>query len=110
MDPPPQSVPINNLVPVPGTPMGDAEPVDAVELIRTVAAARLHLPTSYIRLAAGRLELSEAEQALCFMAGANSLFYGDKLLTTANPEESQDMALLAKLGMFPEEEPEGARL
>ncbi|KPV41022.1 biotin synthase [Thiohalorhabdus denitrificans] len=109
LDPQPQSVPINNLVPVPGTPMGDREPVDAVEFIRTVAAARIALPTSYIRLAAGRLSMTEAEQALCFMAGANSIFYGEQLLTTPNPDENSDRALLDKLGMTIEEVAQDAR-
>ncbi|HKJ89342.1 MAG TPA: biotin synthase BioB [Gammaproteobacteria bacterium] len=109
LDPQPQSVPINNLVPVPGTPMGDREPVDAVEFIRTVAAARISLPTSYIRLAAGRLSMTEAEQALCFMAGANSIFYGEQLLTTPNPDENSDRDLLDRLGMTIEETAQGSR-
>ncbi|MFP4560892.1 MAG: biotin synthase BioB [Thiohalorhabdus sp.] len=109
LDPQPQSVPINNLVPVPGTPMGDREPVDTVEFIRTVAAARIALPSSYIRLAAGRLSMTEAEQALCFMAGANSIFYGEQLLTTPNPDENSDRALLDKLGMTIEEVAQDAR-
>ncbi|MFA9459724.1 biotin synthase BioB [Thiohalorhabdus methylotrophus] len=109
LEPQPQSVPINNLVPVPGTPMEDNEPVDVVEFIRTVAAARICLPTSYIRLAAGRLSMSEAEQALCFMAGANSIFYGEQLLTTPNPNENSDRALLDKLGMTIEEAAQDSR-
>ena len=108
--PAPQSVPINNLVPVPGTPVGEyGEPVDTLEFIRTIAAARLTLPGSYIRLAAGRGEMTEAEQALCFQAGANSIFYGEKLLTTPNPDENSDRALLEKLGMTIEEAPEASR-
>ncbi|MEF8792997.1 biotin synthase BioB [Thiohalorhabdus sp.] len=108
--PQPQSVPINNLVPVPGTPVGDSsEPVEPLEFIRTVAAARIALPSSYIRLAAGRLSLTEAEQALCFQAGANSIFYGDELLTTPNPDEGSDRALLDKLGMAIEEAPQDSR-
>jgi biotin synthase len=110
LEPQPQSVPINNLVPVPGTPMEEGEPVDAVEFVRTIAAARISLPHSYIRLAAGRLNLSEAEQALCFQAGANSIFYGEQLLTTPNPDENSDMALLDKLGMTAEEAAGDSRL
>ncbi|MFB6259185.1 MAG: biotin synthase BioB [Thiohalorhabdaceae bacterium] len=110
LSPQPQSVPINNLVPVPGTPVGDSgEPVEALEFIRTVAASRIALPTSYIRLAAGRLSLTEAEQALCFQAGANSIFYGDELLTTPNPDESTDRTLLDKLGMAMEASPQDSR-
>jgi biotin synthase len=110
MEPQPQSVPINNLVPVPGTPVGEqGEPVEVVEFIRTVAAARLALPTSYIRLAAGRLAMTEAEQALCFQAGANSIFYGDELLTTPNPDASSDRTLLDKLGMTIEACPQDSR-
>jgi len=110
LEPQPQSVPINNLVPVPGTPMEEGEPVDAVEFVRTIAAARISLPHSYIRLAAGRLNLSEAEQALCFQAGANSIFYGEQLLTTPNPDENSDMALLDKLGMTAEQSAGDSRL
>jgi len=110
LEPQPQSVPINNLVPVPGTPVGEqGEPVEVLEFIRTVAAARLALPTSYIRLAAGRLAMTEAEQALCFQAGANSIFYGDELLTTPNPDENSDRTLLEKLGMTIEEAPQDSR-
>jgi len=110
LEPQPQSVPINNLVPVPGTPMEEGEPVGVVEFVRTIAAARISLPHSYIRLAAGRLNLSEAEQALCFQAGANSIFYGEQLLTTPNPDENSDMALLDKLGMTAEEAAGDSRL
>jgi len=111
LDPPPRSVPINNLVPIPGTPTGDRYgPVEALELARTVAAARIHLPSSYVRLAAGRLSLSDSEQALCFLAGANSIFYGEELLTTPNPEEGSDRALLDKLGMVMEESAQGSRI
>lgn len=99
MDPAPDSVPINNLVRIPGTPLEEGGPVEPVELVRTIAAARLALPDSYIRLAAGRKELTDAEQALCFLAGANSVFYGDELLTTPNPEPGTDRDLFAKLGL-----------
>ena len=95
----PGSVPINMLVPVPGTPMGDRDMIDPLELVRTIAVARILMPGSYVRLSAGRRSIGETGQALCFLAGANSIFYGDKLLTTPNPEESSDMALLEKLGM-----------
>jgi len=101
MDPPPESVPINALVRVPGTPLADAPPLDWTELVRTVAAARVLMPTSVVRLSAGRGELHEAAQALCFLAGANSIFLGDELLTTPNPSPESDAALLAKLGLVP---------
>ena len=99
LDPAPESVPINNLVPVEGTPMAGNRPVDWTEMVRTVAAARILMPTSVVRLSAGRRELTEEAQALCFLAGANSIFVGDKLLTTPNPERSEDMVLLEKLGL-----------
>jgi biotin synthase len=95
----PHSVPINNLVPVSGTPLANAEKQDTFEFVRTIAIARILMPSSYVRLSAGRGELDEAAQALCFMAGANSIFYGDTLLTTPNPETNQDKQLLDKLGM-----------
>lgn len=100
---PPESIPINELVPVPGTPLGDrgVEPVDPFELVRTIAVARALMPASVIRLSAGRTQMSDELQALCFMAGANSLFTGDTLLTTENPSFEQDRALLARLGMAP---------
>jgi biotin synthase len=99
LSPQPESVPINNLVPVPGTPMANAPRVDVFEFVRTVAAARITMPKSFVRLSAGRQELSDEGQALCFLAGANSMFYGDKLLTTGNPDVSGDDALFAKLGL-----------
>lgn len=99
MDPPPESVPINNLVPVPGTPLADSQSLDWTEFVRTIAVARITMPKSYVRLSAGRQEMHEAVQAFCFHAGANSIFYGDKLLTTGNPEADADRALLAKLGL-----------
>jgi biotin synthase len=102
LDPPPESVPINNLVQVEGTPLAGAEALDWTEFVRTVAAARISMPQSYVRLSAGREAMPEAMQALCFMAGANSIFYGDKLLTTGNPDAARDRALLDKLGIQPE--------
>jgi len=99
MDPPPESVPINALVRVAGTPLAGAEPIDPLEFVRTIAVARILMPASCVRLSAGREELGEAAQALCFLAGANSIFYGEKLLTTANPQTGRDLSLLRKLGM-----------
>ena len=99
LDPYPESVPINHLVQVPGTPLHGAEPLDPFEFVRTIAVARITMPRARVRLSAGRRELGEAVQALCFLAGANSIFYGDKLLTTGNPEAEQDRVLLAKLGL-----------
>ncbi|HNW78797.1 MAG TPA: biotin synthase BioB, partial [Candidatus Competibacteraceae bacterium] len=95
LDPPPESVPINNLVPIPGTPLAERTAVDIFEFVRTIAAARISMPGSYVRLSAGREQMSEAEQALCFLAGANSIFYGDQLLTTTNPGLERDQALFA---------------
>lgn len=99
MNPPPDSVPINNLVPMPGTPLEDAEPLDPFEFVRTIACARILMPKSFVRLSAGRQEMSDELQALCFMAGANSIFYGDKLLTAGNPEAARDEALFERLGL-----------
>jgi biotin synthase len=99
LDPPPESVPINNLVPIPGTPLANNETTDIFEFARTIAAARITMPRSTVRLSAGREQMSEAEQALCFLAGANSIFYGDKLLTTSNPQMARDEALFEKLGL-----------
>jgi biotin synthase len=99
LDPYPESVPINHLVQVPGTPLHGTLPLDPLEFVRTIAVARLTMPSARVRLSAGRRELGEAVQALCFLAGANSIFYGDKLLTTGNPEAATDRALLAKLGL-----------
>jgi biotin synthase len=101
LDPQPESVPINNLVQVAGTPLSGTEKLDPFEFVRTIAVARITMPRSYVRLSAGRQELNEAFQALCFLAGANSIFYGDKLLTTSNPEAAQDLAFLIKLGIKP---------
>ena len=99
MNPAPESVPINALVPIPGTPLGDSDPVHPIEFARLIAAARIMMPESYVRLSAGREEMSDEAQALCFMAGANSIFTGDQLLTTDNPETSEDAALFARLGI-----------
>jgi len=97
--PPPESVPINALVPVAGTPLADAPPLAWDELVRCVAAARILMPKSVVRLSAGRTALGEEAQALCFLAGANSIFVGDELLTTPNPAPASDAALFAKLGL-----------
>jgi biotin synthase len=99
LDPYPESVPINNLVAVPGTPMEGTEPIDPFEFVRTIAAARITMPTTMVRLSAGREQMDEALQALCFAAGANSIFYGDRLLTTSNPQAEKDRALFARLGL-----------
>jgi biotin synthase len=101
LDPQPESVPINALVRAEGTPLQAAEPLDWSEFVRTVACARIAMPRSRVRLSAGRNEMPEAVQALCFLAGANSIFYGEKLLTTGNPEAARDRALLGKLGIRP---------
>jgi biotin synthase len=97
----PQSLPINALVPIPGTPLGEAPPLDGLEFVRTIAVARLVCPRSVIRLSAGRQGMSRELQALCFLAGANSMFIGGKLLTTPLPEQDADLQLLADLGMRP---------
>jgi biotin synthase len=101
LDPHPESVPINAYVPVEGAPLADQPPVDPIEFVRILATARIVLPASSIRLSAGRATMSDELQALCFMAGANSIFFGEKLLTTSNPEGDADMRLLARLGMRP---------
>jgi biotin synthase len=98
----PQSVPINQLMQVPGTPLHGAAKVDALEFVRSIAVARLLMPRSHVRLSAGRAHMSDETQALCFLAGANSIFYGTKLLTTENPEEDADQLLLQQLGIRPE--------
>ncbi|ELY6085410.1 biotin synthase BioB [Cronobacter sakazakii] len=100
---PPESVPINMLVKVKGTPLANNEDVDAFDFIRTIAVARIMMPTSYVRLSAGREQMNEQTQAMCFMAGANSIFYGCKLLTTPNPEEDKDLQLFRKLGLNPQQ-------
>ena len=99
MNPYPESVPVNHLVQVEGTPLHGLPPLDPIEFVRTIAVARITMPKARVRLSAGRRQLGEAVQAMCFMAGANSIFYGDKLLTTYNPEADEDRALLEKLGL-----------
>jgi biotin synthase len=99
LDPYPESVPINNLVRVEGTPLADSDPLDAFEFVRTIAVARIAMPRAMVRLSAGRETMDDATQALCFMAGANSIFHGDRLLTTANPQVQKDRLLLERLGM-----------
>lgn len=101
MEPYPESVPINNLVKVEGTPLADQEELDPFEFVRTIAVARITMPKARVRLSAGRQQMSDAVQALCFLAGANSIFYGEQLLTTGNPEVERDRTLLDKLGMYP---------
>lgn len=96
---PPESVPINKLIPVEGTPLGNKEPVEGLELVRTVATARVIMPKSVIRLTAGRTSMSDELQSLCYLAGANSVFIGDKLLTEANPQWVKDQILFEKLGI-----------
>src|SRR5207253_2295498 len=98
-DPPPESVPINCLMAMPGTPLADQPPVDILELVRLIAVTRIALPKARVRLAAGRTRISREGQALCFFAGANSIFFGDKLLTAKNPEVDVDLALLYELGL-----------
>jgi biotin synthase len=95
----PESVPINNLVRVEGTPLADQAPLDPFEFVRTIAVARITMPKARVRLSAGRQQMGDAVQALCFLAGANSIFYGDKLLTTGNPDTDADIDLLNRLGM-----------
>lgn len=99
----PESVPINMLVKVKGTPLADNEDVDPFDFIRTIAVARIMMPTSYVRLSAGREQMNEQTQAMCFMAGANSVFYGCRLLTTPNPEQDRDLRLLERLGLMPQQ-------
>jgi biotin synthase len=95
----PESVPVNALVPIEGTRLGHSAPLDPLDFVRMIAVARITMPKSFVRLSAGRGELSDETQALCFLAGANSIFYGDRLLTTPNPDGSRDMRLLSRLGM-----------
>lgn len=97
----PESVPINSLVRVPGTPLADSDPIDPFDFVRVIAVCRITMPKARIRLSAGRKQLGDAVQALCFLAGANSIFYGDKLLVTGNPDADADAALLTKLGLVP---------
>jgi len=99
MNPYPESVPINNLVAIEGTPLENTEPLDPLEFVRTIAIARITMPKAMVRLSAGRQQLDDGMQALCFLAGANSIFYGDQLLTTSNPQAEKDRKLLARLGI-----------
>jgi biotin synthase len=101
LEPHPESVPINALVRVAGTPLAEVPPLDALDFVRTIAVARIAMPQSIVRLSAGREEMSDETQALCFLAGANSIFYGPKLLTTPNPDSDHDKALMARLGLKP---------
>jgi biotin synthase len=101
LNPQPESVPVNALIPVSGTPLANAKPVDPIEFVRVIAVARILMPAAMVRLSAGRTEMSDEMQALCFIAGANSLFLGDKLLTRPNPGPDKDRQLLNKLGMQP---------
>lgn len=98
----PGSVPINALIPIEGTPLAQAQPVAAIDFVRTIALARILMPKSYVRLSAGRTEMSDETQALCFLAGANSIFFGERLLTAGNPGEDHDTALFQRLGVEPE--------
>ncbi len=98
----PESVPINQLVPVAGTPLAHAPPVDPFDFVRTIAVARIMMPRAQVRLSAGRGAMSDELQALAFLAGASSIFYGEKLLTTGNPDVEHDRSLLARLGMRPQ--------
>jgi biotin synthase len=109
LNPQPESVPINALVAVPGTPLADRPPVDPLEMVRVIATARILMPKAMVRLSAGRTDMSREAQVLCFMAGANSLFYGEKLLTTPNPDANDDRALLDAIGAHALE-PEGVRV
>jgi biotin synthase len=99
----PESVPINQLVQVPGTPLHGLPELDPLDLVRAIATARLLMPKSYVRLSAGRTDMSDAVQALCFLAGANSIFHGDRLLTTPNPGRGHDEQLFQRLGLVPEQ-------
>ncbi len=101
LDPPPESVPINLLVHIPGTPLFKKPGLDPIEFVRTIAVARIAMPASFVRLSAGRSAMPDHLQALCFLAGANSIFYGDRLLTTPNPESDADLKLFEKLGIRP---------
>lgn len=100
---PPDSVPINMLIPIEGTPLGEAEPIEPIDFVRTIALARIMMPKSHVRLSAGRTAMSDEMQALCFFAGANSIFVGDTLLTAENPGEDKDSALFRRLGIKPME-------
>jgi biotin synthase len=102
-NPPPESVPINTLVPISGTPLAGSNQVDTFELVRVIAITRIAIPAAKVRLSAGRNLMSRETQALCYFAGANSIFYGEKLLTTSNPQSAQDIALLRELGLTAQE-------
>lgn len=102
LDMPPESIPINMLIPIPGTKLAGADPIDPIDFVRTIALARIMMPRSHVRLSAGRTEMSDELQALCFFAGANSIFVGDTLLTTENPSENHDTRLFLRLGLTPE--------
>ncbi len=104
----PESVPINQLMQVPGTPLFGVEKTQPLDFVRTIAVARILMPRSYVRLSAGRSDMSDETQALCFLAGANSIFYGDKLLTTENPAENKDRQLFERLGIHSETLPQAA--
>lgn len=104
----PESVPINSLVKIPGTPLETAEDIEPFDFVRMIAVARILMPRSYVRLSAGRERMNDQMQALCFFAGANSIFYGEKLLTTGNPDENHDLALFARLGIRPAQRPPAA--
>lgn len=99
----PESVPINQLIRVPGTPLEDADDLDPLDFVRSIAVARILMPRSHVRLSAGRTEMADETQALCFLAGANSIFYGEKLLTTGNPDVDNDQHLFQRLGLYAEE-------
>lgn len=99
LNPQPESVPINSLMPMPGTPLGDSDPVTIFDVIRMIAITRIAVPKAKVRLSAGRTQISEEGQAMCFFAGANSIFYGDKLLTAKNPSIQKDLDLISKLGL-----------
>jgi biotin synthase len=105
---PPESIPINNLMPMEGTPLANTPPIENFEFMRTIAVARIMMPTSVLRLSAGRVDMTDEMQTLCFMAGANSIFYGEKLLTTRNPDYGHDMALVQKLGLKTKSSLQGA--
>lgn len=109
MAPPPDSVPINMLMPQANTPLAEAQPIDPIAFVRVIATARILMPQSYVRLSAGRSEMSDEMQAMCFLAGANSIFVGETLLTAENPEEDRDAVLLAKLGLQAERPEEQTR-
>jgi biotin synthase len=110
LSPQPDSVPINALVAVKGTPLEGREPVDMIEFVRAIATARILMPKAMVRLSAGRTEMTKEAQALCFLAGANSIFLGDKLLTTPNPEKNDDLKLLDELGLHPLDPDEARRI